>query len=66
MEDLKPESGYYSSYYQQQIHQCQEWKNRSGSFAAELAVARLVDRKLALLKDKLKLEEQLGLDSRRW
>ena len=66
MEDLKPERGYCSSYYQQQIQQCQEWKNRSGSFAAELAVARLVDRKLALLKDKLKLEEQLGLDSRRW
>ena len=66
MEDLKPERGYCSSYYQQQIHQCQEWKNRSGSFAAELAVARLIDRKLALLKDKLKLEEQLELDSKRW
>jgi len=65
MQDLKPERGYCSSYYQQQIDQCQEWKKRSGSFAAELAVARLVDRKSALLKDKLKLEKQLELDSER-
>ena len=65
MQDLKPDRGYDSSYYQQQIHQYQEWKNRSGSFAAELAVARLIDRKLALLKEKLKLEKQLELDSKR-
>ena len=65
MQELKPERGYFSSCYQQQIHQCQEWKNRSGSFAAELAVARLIDRKLALLKEKLKLEKQLELDSKR-
>jgi len=55
MEDLKPESG-YSRYYQQQINLFKEWKSRSGPFAAELAVARLIDRKLVLLKDKLKLE----------
>ena len=56
MEDLKSESG-YSRYYQQQINLCKEWKNRSGPFAAELAVARLIDRKLEMLKTKLKLEK---------
>ena len=61
VEDLKPESG-YSRYYQQQINLCQEWKSRSGSFAAELAVARLIDRKLDLLKDKLKLEKWFELN----
>ena len=60
MEDLKHETDYYSSYYQHQINQCQEWKKRSGPFAAELAVARLMDRKLDLLKYKLKLEELLN------
>ena len=64
MKDLKPESS-YSRYYRQQINLCQEWKSRSGPFAAELAVARLTDRKLDLLKDKLKLEKQLELDSKR-
>ncbi len=59
MEDLKHETSHYSSYYQQQINQCQEWKNRPGPFAAELAVARLIDRKLDLLNDKLKLEKLL-------
>ena len=58
VEDLKPESG-YSHYYQRQINLCQEWKKRLGPFAAELAVAHLVDRKLNLLKDKLKLEKLL-------
>ena len=56
VEDLKPESG-YSHYYQQQINLCKEWKSRSGPFAAELAVARLIDRKLEMLKTKLKLEK---------
>ena len=55
MEDLKPESG-YSRYYQQQINLFKELQSRSGQFAAELAVARLIDRKLVLLNDKLKLE----------
>jgi len=63
VEDLKPESG-YSRYYQQQIKLCQEWKSRSGSFAAELAVARLIDRKLEILKNQQRLEEQLELDSK--
>jgi len=56
VEDLKPESG-YSRYYQQQINLCKEWKSRSGPSAAELAVARLIDRKLDLLNAKLKLEK---------
>ena len=60
MEDLKQETSHYSSYYQQQINQCQEWKKRSGPFAAELAVARLIDRKLDLLKYELKLEKLLN------
>ena len=58
MKDLEPESG-FSRYYQQQINLCKEWKSRSGPFAAELAVARLIDRRLNLLKDKLKLEKLL-------
>ena len=58
MEDLKPESG-YSRYYQQQINLFKEWKSRSGPFAAELAVARLIDRKLEILKNKQRLEELL-------
>ena len=56
MEDLKSESG-YSRYYQQQINLCKEWKSSSGPFAAELVVARLIDRKLEMLKTKLKLEK---------
>jgi len=56
VEDRKSESG-YSRYYQQQINLCKEWKSRSGPFAAELAMARLVERKLDLLMDKLKLEQ---------
>ena len=63
MEDLKPESG-YSRYYQQQINLCKEWKSRSGPFAAELAVACLIDRKLDLLKAKLKLEKLLEQTSK--
>ena len=63
MEDLKPDSG-YSRYYKQLLNLYKKWKSRSGSFAAELAVARLVDRKLALLKKKLKLEKQLEMDSK--
>ena len=59
MEDLKHETSHCFSYYQQQINQCQEWRKRSGPFAAEIAVARLIDRKLDLLKDKLKLEKLL-------
>ena len=64
MKDLEPESG-FSRYYQQQINLCKEWKSRSGPFAAELAVARQIDRRLEILKNKQRLEELLELDSKR-
>ena len=60
VEDLTPKAG-IAGYYQQQINFCKQWKSRSGPFAAELAVARLIDRKLDLLNNKLKLEKLFEL-----